>query len=216
MQKIVLEEKNVLKYISNMLHELLNRCDDFNDDYFHHNIGYHNASSAIKHGLLSLKEQKEKNIVDIDDSLMKILSDTSSHVNGVDGISLSRVGLSDLYDDEEEYDPFISSDVDLLVDSKIKAFRSTTNYGNEYICNHNISPSMFKSLDVRYLKYIDDSIKHSDGIDYKKIVQKYNELIDMARELVNASLDIPFREMSFEPMKINTKKMANCDYVALN
>ena len=146
---------------------------------------------------------------------MKILSDTSSHANGVDGISLSRVGLSDLYDDEEEYDPFISSDVDLLIDSNIKAFRSTTNYGNEYICNHNISPLMIKSLDVRFLKYIEDSLK-CEGIDYKKIVKKYNELIDMARELVDASLDIPFREMSFEPMKINTKKMAKCDYVALN
>lgn len=48
------------------------------------------------------------------------MSDTESHVNGKNSVSLSVIGLKDLYPNEVEYNPFSPNLVDFLITSDIK------------------------------------------------------------------------------------------------
>ena len=118
------------------------------------------------------------------------MADTDSHINENYGISLSAVGLKDLYKDEEEYDPFYHSHLDFLVTRNIMAYRSTNHYGNEFISYNKISPNELTSLDIRLLKHIKESQ------DIENIIKKYNYLIDIANKIINNNLSIPIREMS--------------------
>ena len=192
MNEVLLEEKYVLEYIRYTLNDIMIGTSDVTDAKYHHNTQYLLTKSIIKHGILSLEELNKLGIRNYTNDTLKVMDDIESHINGKTGISLSIVGLTDLYRDEEEYDPYDSSLVDLLVSSDIKAARNSCHYGNEFISKRIITPNNIKSVDIRLLQYIESDRYQS--ID--DIISEYNSLRKIALSIIKRNLDIKFREMS--------------------
>lgn len=140
MNNIKLEEKEVLEYLRDTLSSIKFKSSRISSDVFHHNSCYTNAPLIIEYGILSLKEQNKLKIREYSTEYLNLMQDINSHINGDDAISLSVVGLTDLYYDEYEYNPFSEKVVDFIISSDVSASRSTLNYGNEFICHDNITP----------------------------------------------------------------------------
>lgn len=200
MKQLQLEEKYILEYIKEQLLSFKTEKKIIENAKFHHTTGYHNAVSIINNGILSLQHQKDLNINDHSKELLDIMNDTHSHINGSDGISLSVVGLDDLYEHEMEYNPFQEKFVDFMISNDIKAYRHTTHYGNEYISYDAILPDKFQAIDIRLLSYINtiNNLKNKNP-NHKEIIElmnKYNHLTEMALALQDNNISIPIREMS--------------------
>ena len=141
------------------------------------------------------------------------MNDTHSHINGSDGVSLSVVGLDDLYEHEMEYNPFQEKFVDFMISNDIKAYRHTTHYGNEYISYDAILPDKFQAIDIRLLSYINtiNNLKNKNP-NHKEIIElmnKYNHLTEMALALQDNNLSIPIREMSDNNMiELNKERIS--------
>lgn len=213
MSNIFVNKDSVYNYVEDNLKKLV-LCKTIVDNArYHHNTTYEFAPSVIKHGILSMVGQSKLGIKNYSDDLLKLMSNTDSHINGDTGVSLSVVGLKDLYRDEFEYDPFGTNLIDFLITSDVIAYRTTTHYGNEYIAG-DLSNDKIKSVDIRLLKHIDMLIKKdvnaSDISKLTEIVEKYNYLIDIARTLKDTNLNIPIREMSEEnELSLDIDKLAD-------
>lgn len=220
MKQLQLEEKYILEYIKEQLLSFKTEKKIIENAKFHHTTGYHNAVSIINNGILSLQHQKDLNINDHSKELLDIMNDTHSHINGSDGISLSVVGLDDLYEHEMEYNPFQEKFVDFMISNDIKAYRHTTHYGNEYISYDPILPDKFQAIDIRLLSYINTINNIGSKIqaekEIKELVGKYNYLKEMAQALKKEELDIPLREMSDnENIMLDTEKISNIPKLVL-
>ena len=173
---------------------------------YHHNSGYSSASSIIKHGILSIKDLHNSGINVYSLDALEKASNHLSHINGDDGISLSVVGLTDLYQDEDEYNPFNPNCVDFIVDDSIKAYRSTLHYGNEFISYNSIPNDKINAVDIRLREYI-RLISKVDDIN--KAIKYYEDLRKIAITLKECSLDIPLREMSNDNCVLDIDKVSN-------
>lgn len=197
MSRILLEEADVLDYVEESISGVMFSSIEVVDDKFHHNTRYEDTASILENGLLSGKEQNKIGLVS--DDQLELFSDIESHVNGSESISLAVVGLTDLYPDEMEYDPFSEKHVDILISGDVKARRNSTNYGNEYLVDDHISSDMFRAIDTRLLSFI-ASIRTGKGEHYDDAVNQirhnYNRLREIAMLIYDMSLDIPIREMS--------------------
>ena len=200
MARIEIEEKYILEYIKDMLNSMKNGRHIIETSCYHHNARYETGASICTHGILSLQDLARLGIIEYDEQQFKLFSDTASHANGVDGISLSLVGLSDLYKDEDEYTPYIPDMLDFLITRDIKARRYTTHYGNEFLSQTSILPEQLRSLDIRMLRLIRELEKKPNKKDTETlaIINKYNCLGNIASTLVERKLYLPIREMSEE------------------
>lgn len=195
MNEKIIREKYALEYIKDILSTYSYALKNVDDAKYHHNAPYKDACFIIKYGILSMEEINKLGIKSYSEEDLNLMDDIESHVNGKDGVSLSIVGLTDLYKDEEEYNPFMPNVVDFLIDNNIKAFRNTIHYGNEFVSEGKITSDKIKSADIRLVKYI-DSLPKKDNIDIIDVVNKYNNLILMSKEIVSSNKDIQIREMS--------------------
>lgn len=200
MQRIYLDSEHVIDYISENLKDFVQDCVVVNDARYHHNTDYTSAVSIIKNNILSLDELNRLRIKKFSSEFLQVMDDHESHANGSNGISLAVVGLDDINSDEFEYDPFSTHHVDFLIQSDIKACRSSVNYGNEYISFDQISTDKIKAIDVRIHKYIDMLVSKGeiDRDSLVTLIQRYNCIRNMAISLKNEGLDIPIREMSYD------------------
>lgn len=207
MNKVLLEKKYALQYIKDVLNSIKEKPIII-DSKYHHNTGYECLSSVCINGILTMNELSKLNIKNYTEEVLKTMSDIDSHVNGIDNVSLAVMGLNDLYPDEEEYNPFIETHlVDILISNDIKTFRSSLNYGNEYLHQGSISKDKIRAIDIRLLKLIKSIEENTySNLDIKDITQKYNYLKEAATLI--KGLDIYLREMSFEDnTKINIDKL---------
>lgn len=195
MDKMVIREKYALEYIKDTLSTYSYALKNVDDAKYHHNVAYKDAPLIIKHGILSMEEISKLGIKSYSEEDLTLMDDRESHVNGRNGVSLSIVGLTDLYRGEDEYDPFMDSVVDFLIDNNIKAFRNSIHYGNEFVSENKITNDKIKSADIRLIKRI-ESLSKRDDIDIIDVVNKYNNLILMSKEIVSTNKDIQIREMS--------------------
>lgn len=209
---VLLEEKYVLEYIRDLIQSFKIKSIEVNNAKFHHNCSYSKVPSILKNGILSISELNKLNIIQASSKELSIMEDMNSHANGIDYISLSVVGLKDLYSYEFEYDPFDSNLIDLNISSDIIARRSTVNYGNEFLCKDKIIPNKIKSLDIRLLKLIDSSIKKNN---VNVIIERYNELKNVALAIKEYNLDIPLREMSFQNLTLDIDKLSKTDKILI-
>ena len=189
MNEKIIREKYALEYIKDILSTYSYALKNVDDAKYHHNAPYKDARFIIKYGILSMEEINKLGIKSYSEEDLNLMDDIESHVNGKDGVSLSIVGLTDLYKDEEEYNPFMPNVVDFLID------RNTIHYGNEFVSESKITSDKIKSADIRLVKYI-DSLPKKDNIDIIDVVNKYNNLILMSKEIVSSNKDIQIREMS--------------------
>lgn len=151
-----------------------------------------------------MKNLAAKGIINLSEEQLKTMDDTTSHVNGINGVSLAVVGLTDLYRDEFEYDPFMDSKLDVIVDSSIRARRNSTNYGNEYIADGNIDVSYIRAIDIRLEECINKVLNTEDEKIIIEMVKRFNYLIEIASSLINSN--ILLREASFEQYKVLDKE----------
>lgn len=199
MNRILLEETCVLEYIKYSLMDCISNPLEVINFRYHHNTGYAKATSILEHGILSMQALTDNGIVTYSKEILRNMSNTDSHVNGIDGISLSVTGLTDLSPKEDEWDPFNEHYVDFLIDD-VNAYRSSINYGNEFIAPNSISNDKIKAVDIRILKYLKlvatERTLLSEEKEIKELVDKYNCLNDISRMLIENNLDIPLRENS--------------------
>lgn len=178
---------------------------------YHHNTKYKDAPSVVENGILSLIELHNLGIRRFTDKELTIFGDTDSHINGISCVSLAVVGLTDLYRDELEYDPYAFEKVDILVDSSVKARRNATHYGNEFLVDRLIQPEKLRAIDIRMIKLM-ESIKLNEAIGNKKIdhlIENFNSLREIAKAIKDNGRDIPLREMSYGNMVMDIDKVSD-------
>ena len=195
MNEKIIREKYALEYIRDILSTYSYALKNVDNAKYHHNAPYKDAPLIIKYGVLSMENINKFGIRSYSEDDLILMDDRESHVNGRNGVSLSIVGLTDLYAGEEEYDPFKTEVIDFLIDNNIRAFRSTIHYGNEFVSEGKITSDKIKSADIRLIKYIQDLLKKGRG-NIEDAVNKYNNLILMSKEIINSNKDIQIREMS--------------------
>ena len=210
MNEVIIKEKYILEYIRDMLYACSYAIKNIDDNayQYHHNTAYEYAPSIIKYGILSIEELNSLGIRSYSKDYLKFIDDIESHVNGKDGISLSVTGLTDLYKDEDEFDPYQSNIVDFLVDENIKTVRNTTHYGNEFISENKISNDKIISADIRIINYI-NTLSEKDGKAIFSVINKYNQIIMMSKEILRYNRNMQMREMSEGVnRKIDVEKMS--------
>ena len=195
MNEKIIREKYALEYIRDILSTYSYALKNVDNAKYHHNAPYKDAPLIIKYGVLSMENINKFGIRSYSEDDLILMDDRESHVNGRNGVSLSIVGLTDLYAGEEEYDPFTTEMIDFLFVFNIRAFRSTIHYGNEFVSEGKITSDKIKSADIRLIKYIQDLLKKGRG-NIEDAVNKYNNLILMSKEIINSNKDIQIREMS--------------------
>lgn len=204
MKKIYVQKENVLKYILELLNIYKGETIKLENARYHHNTDYKEGKNVVENGILTMKTLAAKGIINLSEEQLKTMDDTTSHVNGINGVSLAVVGLTDLYRDEFEYDPFMDSKLDVIVDSSIRARRNSTNYGNEYIADGNIDVSCIRAIDIRLEECINKVLNTEDEKIIIEMVERFNYLIEIASSLINSN--ILLREASFEQYKILDKE----------
>lgn len=218
MHKIYLDSSDALEYIKESFEDAVIKGQDIKNARYHHNSVYQNAPSIVKHGLLSLNGIYRKGIKDFSKEILALSDDISSHVNGNDGISLSVVGLTDLYKDEDEYDPFIPIYVDFIISSDVVAYRNTTNYGNEFVSTSHISNRFIRAVDFRLLTLINellDSKLEGNTEKVNMILAKFNALTKVCENMKKANLDAYVRELSLKESFLDYEKLAKNPYLKL-
>ena len=218
MHKIYLEAEDALEYIKESIEDAKIKSIDVKNARYHHNSDYQNAPSIVKHGLLPIGELHSLGVKSCSDKFLKLSDDISSHINGNDGISLSVVGLTDLYRDEDEYDPLVPHNIDFIISNNVRAYRNTTHYGNEFICPEPISNDLIRAVDFRLLTLINkllDNKLNGNTEQIKEILEKYNALKKVCEQMKKANLDAYLREMSLEKLTLDYEKMASNPYLKL-
>lgn len=196
---VLLEQKYILEYIRDLLNDMRLGNMQVNNAKYHHNTAYKDAPSICRNGILTMLDMKKLEIKDYSDEFLQTMSDIESHINGNDSVSLAVVGLTDLYPNEDEYNPFSPTQVNFLVTSDLRTGRSSIHYGNEFLSYKSIGIESLRSVDIRLLQLIDSlSKKESDIETIKRVINKYNYLKNIALTMKNTQLDIPLREMSYQ------------------
>ena len=200
MNTILLEEKYILEYVKDILHDIKIGASIINNAKYHHNTDYCDASSICRHGILTMMDLKKLGIKNYSDEFLQKMDDIESHINGNDAVSLAVVGLQDLYPNEDEYNPFSPSQVDFLVSSEIQTGRSSIHYSNEFLSYKSIGTDKLRSVDIRLLKLIEMIEKgySSNNFTIQSVIEKYNYLKNIALTMKHSQLDIPLREMSYQ------------------
>lgn len=204
MNTISIEKEYVFDYIKDILAINKNSLTLIKDAKYHHNSAYSVASKICKYGILTFEELNQYGFRNDSSDIIKTMSDISSHANGIEHVSLAVTGLVDLYNNEEEYNPYKSDKVDFRISSELKTRRYSVNYGNEFLSYGSIPNNMIKSIDVRFVELIEKSSIN----DVVNIIDKYNCLIDIAASIESEGLDIPLRLLSYDGCDINKSKLA--------
>lgn len=197
MENIILEEKDILEYIKSIINDCSLKSYEVENVRYHHNTTYDDCKSVIENGILSLNELNNRGIKSFTKEQLKMMEDTNSHINGIDGISLSVVGLTDLYRDEDEYIPYNELMVDFIISSRIKACRFSKHYGNEFITKDTINPIDIKALDIRILKLLlkyENDLYRDEKIE--DIIKKFNILKEITNSMKLCKSNIILRENS--------------------
>lgn len=203
-KKIYVQKENVLNYILELLNIYKGETIKLENARYHHNTDYKDGKNVVENGILTLQSLSDKGLMELSKEQLKIMDDTSSHINGINGVSLAVVGLKDLYRDEFEYDPFDDSKLDIIVDTSLHARRTSTNYGNEYIADGNIDVSYIRAIDIRLEECINKVLNTENEKTIIEMVERFNYLIEIASSLINSN--ILLREASFEQYKVLDKE----------
>ena len=192
---ILLEKKEILGYMKDVINDLIVSGTDITDYRFHHSTNYNNAVNVCKYGIINIKEQNRLGLRNDSKEYLEMMDDEYSHVNGIENVSLAVMGLTDLYKGEEEYNSYNPYLVDFLLSKDIVARRKALHYGNEFLCN-GVSVDKIKSVDIRLLQFLHKVELKTDDQELNKIINNFNSLIDIANEMYIQKLEIPLREMS--------------------
>lgn len=196
-EMVILNAKDVYEYLRDLFTSLKCKRFDCNLDVYHHNTDYEKMESIILHGIQPLAGLNSLKIKSFTPEQLRTFDDITSHINGNDGISLSKVDQDGAYSWENIFDPYSCNSVDIIIDG-IRAHRITTHYFNEFIHDGSIMPDKFIAFDIRILKLIDTVRNKEDLKKIETIVQCVEALRAMVMAMRKRGLNIPVREMSHE------------------
>lgn len=208
-----LEEKDIINYIIDILYTNKKAAEEVNRARYHHNTTYDNTPIVIQRGILSTRERAKLENRPLTDKELLLYND-ENYVNGLDNISLSVVGLNDLYSDELEYNPFSPVKTDILITSDIRAGRCSQNYGNEFLASDRIENVDFRAIDIRLLQNLNNFNNGNYGYwttrqqALELMVNNYNYLKQIAIAIIDQGLDIPLRDMSDQNVTLDIDKMS--------
>lgn len=219
MSDIKLDRCDVVDYVKNTLDNSKTNFDHVTGAKYHHNTKYCDASSVIRFGILTMSELNRLKLRHDSPESLKIMNDTLSQVNGLNGVSLAVTGLDDLYPDEDEFDPLLSDAVDFRIADTLspRPGRDSTKYGNEFIYRGIIKPEEFRAIDIRILEYIEqleNNVSNMGSRSIEELKNNYNNLLNMLKVLKDANLDIPVRE-TFGGFSIDKGKMSECPRIVI-
>lgn len=213
-KNVVLSVDELFPYIREILNQCIEKEYKLPSSLYHHNTTYQQAPSIIEYGILSAKDRELKGISQYNSKERQLISDTNSHINGYDGISLSKVGLTDLYRNEFEYDSLDEQSVDFIISNDIETKRNTINYGNEFVTYQSINQDKIKAIDIRLLKLIDFIERRNENKDI--IIKNLTFLKEIILSLKKMNLNIPVREMSKENnLLLDIKKIEDIPKILL-
>ena len=174
------------------------------DDTFHHNISLKNIPSALNHGILSRKMQSDILNLELTNKEKDYFLD-DYHVNGLNCISLSSMNLdfSENYKDQFVYDYSALGECDIIISSKVSAYRNSTNYFNEFLVEGKIPTKYFKSIDIRVKNIIKNDCSLERLIELKRLIKS------ISGQMLENNIDIPLREVSDEIIEIDKVKVIN-------
>ena len=198
-EKVFDSELEALKFIRDAVSKSLFRTGVQVEGTFHHNTAYKDASSIVDNGILSLQEQNDKGLREDLASFLTIMDDIESHINGSDGISLSRpdTDMDDISPKEDVYDTYSPDKVDFIISNRIKAMRNSRHYGNEFVTYTSIRQRDLMAIDIRMLQMIEKEMSKKTK-DINKLIERYNGLREIAFSLMRTKNYIPLREVSNE------------------
>lgn len=217
MKKVVLKGEHVLDYVEEKIMDCLTDEIIIEDAKFHHNTKYKDITSVIENGILAPIELNKLGVKGFEDDVISTMEDIESHANGSESISVAAVGLSDISDDEFEYDPFSEKVVDILITSDLKARRYTTNYGNEFLVDNSIDIDKFRAIDIRLLSLVQTVRENSEKSELlNEIIECYNKVRELAYIIKHKNVDVPIREMSLdEALEIDIDKISSMPKVKI-
>ena len=215
MERLILEDKYIYEYIKDILNESRIKSEEVSDSLYHHNRSYKKTPIVIRRGLLSLKDSTKLGIEHFTEEQLKLFSDETSHINGIENISLALTNLTDLYRDEDEYDPYSPYKPDILIDRSVVARRSSYNYGNEFLATSPITNDKFRSIDIRLLKLMEEYESKKDEKGIKDLIEKYNYLREIANAIIETKLSLTLREMSKDNLTLDIEKIKNMPVLEL-
>lgn len=209
MDNISLKKEEILEYIQTNINDLKIKSIEVSNAKYHHNTSYLDAPLILKYGILPLIELNRLNIRNYSEDFLNLMNDTESHINGNNAISLAVVGLDDIYPKEDVFNPLSSNNVDFIITSDIRTYRTTTHYGNEFLHFGNITIDKLRAIDIRMLELINNIKKNSTVENIKELITKYNALKHIALSIKQSNLEIPFRDMSNENLTLDIDKVIN-------
>ena len=214
MDNLEVNTNEIFDFIIDTLYETRMELSMVDNIKFHHNTSYQNAPLVCEYGILTLLDLNKFGIRNDSKELLERYNDIESHINGTDGISLAVMGLTDLYKDESEYNPFEPRFVDITLSDELTAYRNTYHYGNEYICNKSIGVDKIQTIDMRIIEYID---RCRTNEDLKELIDMYNNSIKISKTINQNNLSILLREMSYnDKFIIDTKKLALAKHIIID
>ena len=78
---------------------------------------------------------------------------------------------------------------------------------------------MIRAVDIRLFEYINERMRHPEiitGIEYFKIIEKYNYIREIAQEIIQLDLDIRIRENSdFSMMNLDLERISTSPKLTL-
>ena len=216
MRIIDLKEIDVLDYIKEHIHSIKLNSRRIEDAKFHHNTSYDAAANICKYGILTMQDLHDYKIKTYSEEQLEVFDDISSHANGRDSVSLSVVGLQDVHEYEDLYDPEWPYAVDFLISSDLSVRRCSINYGNEFLSRGSINRDYLRSIDVRLINLINIAKEYNDKKLMQYIVKSYNGLKEIARSIQLEGLNIPIREMSEKTeSELDIDKLASMSKIRL-
>ena len=188
MSDIKLDRCDVVDYVKNTLDNSKTNFDHVTGAKYHHNTKYCDASSVIRFGILTMSELNRLKLRHDSPESLKIMNDTLSQVNGLNGVSLAVTGLDDLYPDEDEFDPFLSDAVDFRIADTLspRPGRDSTKYGNEFIYPGVVRPEEFRAIDIRILEYIEqleNNVSNMGSRSIEELKNNYNNTVHNVHKL---------------------------------
>lgn len=190
------------KLIRDNIYSCIVNDKNVHDVKFHHQLKWKRLLSALKYGLLSYslytKEVEGRELTKEE----KYRYSDEYHVNGLDFISLSSMDIdfSKMNKHELLWDTYYGIYPDIIVSSKVNAYKVTRNYFNEFLVSDRIPINMFNSIDSKLLRIFNfdfkNKEKNSEEFKINLLIKYYNYLIEVAKYIEENNLDIVIRETS--------------------
>ena len=81
MKKIYVQKENVLNYILELLNIYKGETIKLENARYHHNTDYKDGKNVVENGILTLQSLSDKGLMELSKEQLKIMDDTSSHIN---------------------------------------------------------------------------------------------------------------------------------------